>query len=355
MKVGSDKPALCARFKYDGGAEQQISDQAEAITLVRNKINAATSTGYGDYSFPVTGVVAQSQVSLVLYGLSVDATKAFAVRNVVIEGVLDEEEFTVGDLIKSVTVDGTEYISKVKDFKTDECYYTTTKLSAAPSAYDMQLTDAAVAKGWTKDLSYSDHYLTCRVLNGANEKMLTRIYFPISNPQPKGAAPTTVGRYTLEVTYTGTYTDESGAEVDIGKVVDRFDFKAVEPITLTASIALKDPTVDLSGYGVYFWVDGQKMDDSYTTFSVSSNGKGTATYDWVADASSGKHTFWVESANGGVVDIKGLDEKHDFFVGDNDYSVYIALVVIFVILAIVLLVWVYRKPVKNFGKPKSRR
>ena len=186
MKVGSDKPALCARFKYDGGAEQQISDQAEAITLVRNKINAATSTGYGDYSFPVTGVVAQSQVSLVLYGLSVDATKAFAVRNVVIEGVLDEEEFTVGDLIKSVTVDGTEYISKVKDFKTDECYYTTTKLSAAPSAYDMQLTDAAVAKGWTKDLSYSDHYLTCRVLNGANEKMLTRIYFPISNPQPKG-------------------------------------------------------------------------------------------------------------------------------------------------------------------------
>ncbi|MBR6871381.1 MAG: hypothetical protein IKM91_07180, partial [Candidatus Methanomethylophilaceae archaeon] len=64
---------------------------------------------------------------------------------------------------------------------------------------------------------------------------------------------------------------------------------------------------------------------------------------------------WLESANGGVVDIEGLDEKHDFYVGDNDYSVYIALVVLFVILAIILLVWVYRKPVKNFGKPKSRR
>ncbi|MBR6204936.1 MAG: hypothetical protein IKQ60_07850 [Candidatus Methanomethylophilaceae archaeon] len=206
------------------------------------------------------------------------------------------------------------------------------------------------------DISYS-----AKVVDSKGNTMSSAVY-PTTGEVDSGTpetltvtAPTTVGRYTLEVTYTGTYTDESGAEVDIGKVVDRFDFKAVEPITLTASIALKDPTVDLSGYGVYFWVDGQKMDDSYTTFSVSSNGKGTATYDWVADASSGKHTFWVESANGGVVDIKGLDEKHDFFVGDNDYSVYIALVVIFVILAIVLLVWVYRKPVKNFGKPKSRR
>jgi hypothetical protein len=167
-------------------------------------------------------------------------------------------------------------------------------------------------------------------------------------------APKDVGSYTLEVTYTGSYTVD-GTETDIDPVTDKFAFKAVKPITLTAAVSLKDPNVDLSGYGVYFWVDGQKMDDSYTTFSVSSTGTGNATYDWVADASNGKHTFWVESANGGVVDIDGLDKKHDFYVGDNDYSIYIALVVIFVILAIILLVWVYRKPVKNFGKPKSRR
>ncbi len=167
-------------------------------------------------------------------------------------------------------------------------------------------------------------------------------------------APTDAGSYTLEVTYSGTYTVD-GVESDIEEVSDKFAFKAVNPITLTANISLKDPNVDLSGYGVYFWVDGEKMDDSYTTFSVSSNGSGSATYDWIADASNGKHTFWVESANGGVVDVEGLDQKHDFYVGDNDYSVYIALVIIFVILAIILLVWVYRKPVKNFGKPKSRR
>ncbi len=167
-------------------------------------------------------------------------------------------------------------------------------------------------------------------------------------------APTGAGTYTLEVTYTGTY-DVDGTETDIDPVTDRYVIKAVNPITLTAAVSLEDPNVDLSGYGVYFWVDGEKMEDSYTTFNVSSNGTGSATYDWVTDAASGKHTFWLESANGGVVDVSGLDQKHDFYVGDNDYSLYIALVVIFVILAIILLVWVYRKPVKNFGKPKSRR
>ena len=167
-------------------------------------------------------------------------------------------------------------------------------------------------------------------------------------------APKTAGSYTLEVTYTGTYTVD-GTKTDIEKVTDKFAFKAVNPITLSTSISLKDPNVDLSGYGVYFWVDGEKMDDSYKTFNVSSDGTGSVSYDWVADAASGKHTYWLESANGGVVDIEGLDEKHDFYVGDNDYTLYIALVVLFVILAIILLVWVYRKPVKNFGKPKSRR
>ena len=167
-------------------------------------------------------------------------------------------------------------------------------------------------------------------------------------------APKDAGTYTLQVTYTGSVT-EDGEEKDIEAVTDTFVIKAVEPITLTTEVSLKDPNVDLSGYGVYFWVDGEKMDDSYTTFNVSSNGTGTVTYDWVADASAGKHTYWVESANGGVVSVDGLDKKHDFYVGDNDYTWYIVLAVLFVIAMIIVLVWVYRKPVKNFGKPKSRR
>ena len=33
----------------------------------------------------------------------------------------------------------------------------------------------------------------------------------------------------------------------------------------------------------------------------------------------------------------------------------IALLVIVIILLIIVMAWVYRKPVKNYGKPKSRR
>jgi hypothetical protein len=168
-------------------------------------------------------------------------------------------------------------------------------------------------------------------------------------------APSDAGRYTIVVTYTGTVETSDGSSVDIDPAVDRYDIKVVEPITLSVNVSLEDPNVNLSGYGVYFWVDGERMDDSYTTFNVSSNGTGSVKYDWVADASKGKHVFWVESANGGVVDVKGLDQKHEFYIGDEDYSIYIALAVLFLIIVIIALVWVYRKPVKNFGKPKSRR
>ena len=167
-------------------------------------------------------------------------------------------------------------------------------------------------------------------------------------------APKDAGSYTLEVVYNGTVTID-GTETEIEEITDRFSIKAVNPVTLTVDVKMKDQSVNLSGYGVYFWIDGQKMEDSYKTFTVSSSGTGSVKYDWVADVSSGKHTFWVESANGGVTDIAGLSEKHDFYVGDNDYSLAIAFAILFVIIMIILVVWIYRKPVKNFGKPKARR
>ena len=205
MKVGTDKPAMTARFAYDGNAEQKISDAAEAISLVRNKINAATSTGYGDYSFTVTDVVATKQVSLILYGLSIDATKAVALRNVTIEGVMDEEDFTAGDLIQSLVVDGTDYTAAVSQFKTGDCYYTTEKLTALPAAYSMTLTPAAIAKGWTQQLTCEGHYLTAKVISGDKEKMAVSIYFPISNPQPKGApTPMNRGLFALNRTQSGS-------------------------------------------------------------------------------------------------------------------------------------------------------
>lgn len=174
-------------------------------------------------------------------------------------------------------------------------------------------------------------------------------------------APKTTGSYKLVVEYkpTVSYTDSEGKTVNVPsddlKKEIKFGIKVVTPITL--SVTLKnDSNIDLTGYGVYFWINGDKVDDSYTTVNLAKEGTATVTYKWVTDSSDGKYTYSVQPADSGnLVQITGLGEEYTFYIGDNSYTAWIALLVIFVIILILVLVWVYRKPVKNYGKPKSRR
>ena len=170
-------------------------------------------------------------------------------------------------------------------------------------------------------------------------------------------APSSTGSYKLEVEFTLTYTNEDDEEEKETYSPDSYSIKVVNPIVLTQTLKLQaDSKVDPSGLGVYFYVDGEKIADSYTTFDVSSQGTATVSYNWVADPSDGKHTFKVLPASGEEVEfITGLGEEHTFYVGDSSYTAIIALAVLLVVLMIVFMIWVYRKPVKNFGKPKSRR
>lgn len=175
------------------------------------------------------------------------------------------------------------------------------------------------------------------------------------------SAPDTAGRYQLIVTYDvqGSYTDENGDTVDIPAEdlarEDVFDIKVVVPITLSVTLT-NESSIDLSGYGVYFYVNGERIDDSFTTVNLAGEGTTTVTYDWVADVGNGTYTFSVQSADGGNLStISGLGEEHTFYIGDNSYTMWVALLVIVIILLALVIVWVYRKPVKNYGKPKSRR
>ena len=174
-------------------------------------------------------------------------------------------------------------------------------------------------------------------------------------------APKTTGSYKLVVEYkpTVSYTDSEGKTVTVPsddlKKETEFRIKVVTPITL--SVTLKnDSNIDLTGYGVYFYVNGDKVDDSYTTVNLAKEGTATVTYKWVTDSSDGKYTYSVQPADSGnLVQITGLGEEYTFYIGDNSYTAWIALLVTFVVILILVLVWVYRKPVKNYGKPKSRR
>ena len=177
------------------------------------------------------------------------------------------------------------------------------------------------------------------------------------------SAPNTAGRYTLqvEITVDATYTstDEDGNEttedLEIDPTTLEYDITVVEPITLSVTLS-NNSNEPLQGYGVYFYVDGERIEDSFTTVDLEANGTTTIEYDWITDAGYGTHTFRVEAADGGnMVEITGLGETHTFYIGDNDYTWVIVLLVVVIILLVLVMVWVYRKPVKNYGKPKSRR
>ena len=169
-------------------------------------------------------------------------------------------------------------------------------------------------------------------------------------------APKTAGTYTLEVKYTCKVT---GADDEVeyeDETTEKMIIKVVNPVTL--SVTLKGDvgsTLDPSGVGVFFYVDGEKVEDSYTTFTLNTNGTATVSYKLIDDLSDGSHTFKVVAAEGENAMIQGLGEEHTFYVGDKSYTALTALVIVVVVLLIVIMVWVYRKPVKNYGKPKSRR
>ncbi|MDO5853291.1 MAG: CARDB domain-containing protein [Thermoplasmata archaeon] len=171
-------------------------------------------------------------------------------------------------------------------------------------------------------------------------------------------APSTTGTYTLEVSYEieVTYTDDEGETVEEDLTADRtYSIKVVEPVTLSVTVA-NNSDVDLSGFGVYFYVNGEKLEDSYTTFDLEKEGSTTVTYEYVADLSNGQYRFSIQAADtGNLVSITGLGTEYTFYVGDSSYTLWIALAVMVIILLAIVMVWVYRKPVRNYGKPKSRR
>lgn len=170
-------------------------------------------------------------------------------------------------------------------------------------------------------------------------------------------APDEAGTYTLRVHYTVevTYVDDDGETVEVDD--DRDDsvtISVVEPIALSVTLT-NSSSADLT-FGVYFYVNGEIIEDSYTLVSVAAGASSTVSYEWITTAGAGTYTYYVLGADSGnVVDVTGLGEERTFYIGDNSYTVWIVLLVILIIILALVMIWVYRKPVKNYGKPKSRR
>lgn len=164
-------------------------------------------------------------------------------------------------------------------------------------------------------------------------------------------APAESGHYTLTVVFSETIDDATTATTYTATK----DVYVIDPITLSV-VLTNTGTVDCDGLIVVFYVDGELIEDSDTEVTVVAGEKTTVTYDWVVrNLSGGSHTFSVEASSDALVSVSGLGEEFTFYNGHSDYSLMTIIMGIFCVILVVVLIYIYRKPVKNYGKPKARR
>lgn len=164
--------------------------------------------------------------------------------------------------------------------------------------------------------------------------------------------PSTAGVYTLEVTFTERYSSTSDLPNKVFTVSKTLE--AREPVTL--SVTLKNTgSLDINVTTVYFYVDGKKIDDSGQEVTLAADASKTVTYKYFdKNMSVGKHTFYVDAGDHAYT-IEGLGVGYEFYYHQGDYNYLMYLMVVILAILVVFAVWVFRKPVKNYGKPKARR
>ena len=159
--------------------------------------------------------------------------------------------------------------------------------------------------------------------------------------------PKEAGNYRLVVTLTNTN----------GDVLETITapLKAVEPVVLSAT--LKNDASAERELIIYFVINGVKVEDSKQDITVPAKGTKEVTYHYVVrDVSDGEfYLIADDSSFGGQITGLGPDHTHKFYVEDKSYTFLEVTAVVVLLIVVLLMIWVYRKPVKNYGKPKSRR
>ena len=163
-------------------------------------------------------------------------------------------------------------------------------------------------------------------------------------------APSKAGTYTLKVVYTETIGTET-KEYTVNK-----DLKVSEPVTLTVKITNPETSSLAITDGVFYFVlDNKRIEESKTTKSIAIGDTATFTYELLGSTlSKGKHTYSLEAADN-AYNVSGLGTEHTFYYDQGNMNAYTYLMVLLFIIVTILAVWIYRKPVKNYGKPKARR
>lgn len=197
-----------------------------------------------------------------------------------------------------------------------------------------------------------------KIVDSSGATTSTTAVSPIDHTFSSGAekkglriiAPDKAGSYRLVVEFELT----SGGD----RVTRTYPIKVVDPIVLTAEI--KNTSSVAVKITVQFIIDGNEMkiETDHEDIEISPDGTKTVTYKWITDgASGGRHTFNLKVTSGSMlkVDVTEIEKPREFFIGQNSYTWLTIIFVIILVIMIIVLIWIMRKPVKNFGKPKGRR
>lgn len=192
-RVGTDAGSITVRVKESGGTEKEL----EAITPARNKIMAGNSTGYSHHEYYINDYNVEGKAFLLmLYISGVGTTKAYAFRNICIEGEVDSRIYTAGDFLASLTckakvgnAEPTEVslLKLVSGLNNGGAARYATKLSADPTDFAATL-NAGLSADHSVAVDYADRTATVTVRQGEEVKMTVSVTFAVSTRPAKPEA-----------------------------------------------------------------------------------------------------------------------------------------------------------------------
>ena len=208
VKVGTNTGSIDVCYKIGNGEEQTLG---KGLTLQRNKVSSTVSTPYSSFEFKFGDVITEGDpltINIYLYniqGVNVSSSKEIGLRQIALNGAVDEPIFTASTYVKSLTckaaleigkesqIDLTNLISGLKNGET-VAYKNT--LYSVPADFNFDLAD-----GCTVATTYSSHTLTANISRNSEQIFSFSIRFRVTirGPKPK-ATPLKRGLMALSLT-----------------------------------------------------------------------------------------------------------------------------------------------------------
>ncbi len=213
-KCGTDGGNFDVYVKPSGGTETAL---ATAVSPLRNRVGEGNLNAYSHYEYVINDQIVEGKSFIViiymynLNGVDTETPKAIALRNVMLQGVIDEEIFAADHYVESFTCktaqgETLDLISEVKALKNGGLYRHNNKLYGAPTDFNV-----VCKEGYEANVEYSGTTATVKILKGGVQEFYFETMFTVTNREPKPAAKP-LGRGLISVSL-------SGAQMGTGNLI----------------------------------------------------------------------------------------------------------------------------------------